>query len=119
MTTPEPSGRPAARKSSNVIFTSECKEVANAPAAPPNNTACKFLLPATPPAISSSSRNVPPNGTSYNPGLATSPETQNSLGPVDFSVPILRYSSDPLARIKGTLQRVSTLLMTVGLPNKP
>src|SRR5689334_25313478 len=60
-----------------------------------------------------------PNGTSYRPGRSIWPDTQNSFGPGDFPVPIFRYSSAPPSTINGTLQKVSTLLMTVGLPNKP
>src|SRR5688572_7150796 len=119
MTTPDPSGKPEARKSSNVIFTSKCSDVANAPAAPPNKTDFKLFPFATPPAISINSRNVTPNGTSYKPGWVTSPETQNNFGPGDFSVPIFLYSATPFEIIKGTLHSVSTLLITVGLLNKP
>src|SRR3990172_1083120 len=60
-----------------------------------------------------------PKGTSYTPGRATSPDTQNSLVPGDFAVPSWRYSAAPFRVTYGTLHRVSTLLMTVGLPNNP
>src|SRR5688572_16539304 len=119
ITTPEPNGKPAPRKSSKVILTSKCSDVAKAPAAPPNKTDFKPFPLATPSAISSTSRNVTPNGTSYKPGLVTSPEIQNNFGPGDFSVPIFLYSATPFEIIKGTLHNVSTLLITVGLLNKP
>src|SRR5262244_2100675 len=52
-------------------------------------------------------------------GPLNCPDTQNSFGPLDRSVPSLRYSAAPRSMISGTLQKVSTLLITVGLPNKP
>ena len=60
----DPTGKIAARKSSKVIFTSRCSDVAKAPAAPPKRTDCNPLVLATPPAISSNFRSVTPNGTS-------------------------------------------------------
>ena len=119
ITTPEPSGKPAARKSSNVIFTSRCSEVANAPAAPPNRTACKLLsicqrhLPSR--AVHARSHQM-----EFHTILALHiARNAEQFGAGDFSVPILRYSAEPLEMINGTLQSVSTLLMTVGLPNNP
>ena len=47
------------------------------------------------------------------------PDRQNSRGPADASVPILAYAGPPIRRISSTLTRVSTLLMTVGLPKTP
>ena len=41
------------------------------------------------------------------------------VDPGERSVPIFRYSAAPRSTISGTLQKVSTLLMTVGLLNKP
>ena len=93
--------------------------VAKPPAAPPINIACKWP-PVTPPAKSSMRcRSVTPKGTSYTPGRATSPDTQNNFGPVDFSVPKRANASAPCAKMYGIFASVSTLLMTVGLPNKP
>ena len=65
------------------------------------------------------SRSVAPNSTSYVPGLATWPDRQNSLGPVDVGVPICAYASPPIVTMCGMLASVSTLLTTVGLPNSP
>src|SRR3972149_9211606 len=118
MIAPDPSGRPAARRSSTVSLTSRSFSAANAPAAPPISAA--FSPPATPPARSSSRwRSVTPNGTSYNPGRATSPDTQNNFDPVDFPTPILPKTSAPFSTMYGTAASVSTLLIAVGIPNRP
>lgn len=53
------------------------------------------------------------------PGRSTLPETQNSFGPVEFSVPVAAYASAPIVRMGSTLISVSTLLAAVGLPNSP
>ena len=60
-----------------------------------------------------------PCSASYTPGRITEPERQSSRGPVDPSVPIAAYAWPPIRRISRTLIRVSTLLMPVGLPNRP
>lgn len=60
-----------------------------------------------------------PKGISYRPGRRTPPERQNSLGPVDFSVPTAAYAGPPISRTGSTLTSVSTLLTAVGLPNSP
>ncbi len=53
------------------------------------------------------------------PGRLTSPETLNSFGPGDFSVPIERNQSTPLRKIHGTVAIVSTLLTVVGARYRP
>ena len=73
---------------SNVSGVSSLSGPTNAPAAPPSSTAWIARPPGTPPARSSSSRSVVPNGTSYTPGVVTWPDRQNSFGPVEPSVPI-------------------------------
>ena len=65
------------------------------------------------------SPSVDPKSVSYTPGRSTWPDTQNSFGPVEPSVPMVAYARPPLRRISGTLTRVSTLLTAVGLPNSP
>jgi hypothetical protein len=53
------------------------------------------------------------------PGRSTAPLTQNSFGPVDFSVPIRANAGPPSSTIAITLISVSTLLTTVGWRNSP
>src|SRR5690242_18996745 len=60
-----------------------------------------------------------PSSSSYTPGLVTWPDMPNSFGPGDDWVPIDRNHCGPFSRIGGIQQSVSTLLMTVGLPNAP
>ena len=55
-----------------------------------------------------------PNGASYCPGVVTWPDSEYSVKPGDFSVPIDLNQSTPLAMIGGTLAMDSTLLTTVG-----
>ena len=68
----------------------------------------------TPPAMSSSSRSVIPNGASYCPGRVTWPEREKSPKPAELSVPMDRNQSAPPAMIEGIAAIVSTLLTTVG-----
>jgi hypothetical protein len=49
----------------------------------------------------------------------TFPETEKIPGPVDFSVPIEANHSGPRLMMWGTQDRVSTLLITVGLLYRP
>ena len=60
-----------------------------------------------------------PKGTSYTPGRTTRPETQNSLVPVELSVPVAAYAGPPCSRMGSTFTSVSTLLTSVGFPNRP
>ena len=60
-----------------------------------------------------------PEGRLVDPGLLDRPERQNRRVPVEPSVPILAYSRPPSMRMPGTLTSVSTLLITVGLSNRP
>ena len=93
-----------------------CSSVRNGVEDPPGVHAFSRFPPSTPPAWSSSStRNGVPIGTSWLPGRSTFPETVNILVPGDLSVPRKRNHSAPLFTMCGTLQSVSTLLITVGL----
>ena len=85
-TTPEPSVAPAARVSSKVSGSSRSAAPTNVPAAPPSSTAAGSSAPAR----SSSARSVTPNGSSYRPGRATLPLTQNSRVPGEPAVPSAR-----------------------------
>lgn len=67
-----------------------------------------------PPLMSRSWRRVMPSGASYWPGPLTCPESEYSVKPGDFSVPIALNQSLPLFRIAGTEAMDSTLLTTVG-----
>ena len=79
-----------------------------------------FLPPRIPPPISNTiSLNVVPIGTSIKPVLFTSPVRANVFVPLEVSVPIELNQSAPFKMITGTLARVSTLLINVGLPNRP
>ena len=69
--------------------------------------------------MSSTSRSVTPNGASYRPGRWTHPARQNSRVPVDCSVPIRANAAPPSCRMPSTFSRLSTLLTTVGLANRP
>ena len=62
---------------------------------------------------------VMPNGNSYTPGFSQSPDTLNSLWPVELLVPMLLNQSTPLTMMQGTQARVSTLLTTDGRLRKP
>ncbi len=86
---------------------------------PPGITAFSVWPSRTPPAISSSSRNGVPIGTSKLPGLFTWPETEKIFTPPLFGLPSFMNQSPPLRMMAGTEARVSVLLMVVGLPYRP
>ena len=87
-TTPEPSVAPSSRASSKVRRRSSSSGVTNPPAAPPSSTAWsgrrRRRRRRARAARAAWCRTAPRRC----PGRSTAPETQNSLGPVDFSVPI-------------------------------
>ncbi len=118
-TTPDPSVAPTALTPSNVSGTSSASGPTKDPAAPPSSTACTGRPPRTPPAASITSRRLTPNSYSYNPGCSTQPDRQNSRVPVESLVPIWAKPDPPISRISSTQSRVSTLLIAVGLPNRP
>jgi len=61
-------------------------------------------------------RSVMPSGASKALGRLTQPVTVNTLVPGLAGVPRERNQSDPRVRMGGTRHKVSTLLMSVGLP---
>ena len=65
------------------------------------------------------SLSVVPKGTSINPVFLTCPVRANVFVPLDLSVPVFMNSPAPFPSTIGMVARVSTLLMTVGFPNKP
>jgi len=65
------------------------------------------------------SRKVVPIGTSMSPELFILPVRANTFVPLDLSVPMEENQLAPRVRTTGTLARVSTLLITVGLPQSP
>ena len=65
------------------------------------------------------SRRVVPIGTSIRPECLTLPVSAKTFVPLEVAVPILPNHSPPLRMMTGMLASVSTLLMTVGLPQSP
>src|SRR4029077_6743286 len=119
ITTPDPSVAPIVRVPSNVSGVSSSFGETKLPAAPPRSTACSRPVPPTPPARSITFLSVGPYGTSYTPGRATWPETQNKRYPAEFAVPIFAYATPPPKIISEIFTNVPTLLTTVGCRNKP
>ena len=60
-----------------------------------------------------------PIGASYWPGRVTCPDSEYSVMPLDFSVPIEENQSAPFLMMTGTDAIDSTLLITVGQPYRP
>src|SRR5258708_27593025 len=118
-TTPDPSVAPTALTPSNVRGTSSASGPTKDPAAPPSSTARTGRPSRTPPAASITPRRLTPNSYSYSPGRATQPDRQNSRVPVESLVPIWAKADPPIRRISSTQNSVSTLLISVGLPNRP
>jgi len=65
------------------------------------------------------SRKVIPMGTSINPLPAIFPAKAKTFVPEDFSIPIALKASPPFFIIQGIFAQVSTLLIFVGLPQRP
>src|SRR5262249_47701354 len=118
-TTPDPRVAPMARTPSNVSGVSSASGPTKEPAAPPSSTARSCRPPRTPPAPSITWRSVTPKSNSYRPGRSTQPHRQNSRVPVEPWVPIPAKAGPPIRRISSTHSSVSTLLIAVGLPNRP
>src|ERR1700678_2752578 len=79
-----------------------------------------FLPFGTPPAyLKITSETGRPMGISYTPGRTTSPLTPMNFRPAAPPCPCALYQSTPRSRIGGTFAKVSTLLMTVGLFQRP
>src|SRR5271156_5202055 len=72
-----------------------------------------------PPYLKISSDTGVPIGTSYTPGCTTSPLTPMNFSPAVPFRPCDLYQSTPRKRMGGTLAKVSTLLITVGLFHRP
>src|SRR5258708_35040909 len=90
------------------------------PEGPPICTALKVLPSSTPPPISFTiCRIVMPIGTSISPPCRTLPDKEKTFVPLLFSVPIAAKAAGPLRRIHGTQAKVSTLLMSVGMSQRP
>src|SRR3954470_11410927 len=66
-----------------------------------------------------SSRNVMPAGASFTPGFFTRPETEKVRRPFRPLRPWLAKDSGPFSTMSRTQNSVSTLLISVGRPNKP
>ena len=64
-------------------------------------------------------RSVVPSGTSTSPGRFTLPTKAKVLVPLLCSGAVLGEPVGPVFRIIAAQARVSTLLMTVGLPHRP
>ena len=74
-----------------------------------------FNSPTTPPANSISVPSRTPQGTSYMPGLATSPEIEKNRRPLQPLITSCEYHWPPLIMIARAHANVSTLLTSVGL----
>ena len=72
-----------------------------------------------PPMSKTISLSVVPMGISTRPVRLTLPERANTLVPLEPLVPTDAKAAGPWEMISETLPKVSTLLMTVGLPNRP
>ena len=72
-----------------------------------------------PPTSKMTWRSVDPMGTSARPPLTTLPASEKALVPLHVSLPMAAYAAAPWAMIHATLAKVSTLLMLVGLPQRP
>src|ERR1035441_9686784 len=90
------------------------------PDGPPVCTALIFAPSGAPPPISSTIclRGVP-IGTSIRPVVAILPASANTVVPLLLPVPMAAYQSAPLRKIGGMFARVSTLLISVGQPQRP
>ena len=90
------------------------------PEGPPVCTALNPLPSSTPPPMSSMMvRSRVPMGTSMSPVRLILPARAKVLVPRLLSVPMLLYQAAPFSRMALTAASVSTLLMLVGLPNRP
>ena len=120
MTTPEPSVAPAARAPSKVSGKSSPSGVTNTPGGAAEQHGLQRRPSRTPPARVDERRQrhrrTAPRRRRAAPHM---PETQKSFVPVDCSVPMAANAAPPSRTMSSTLTSVSTLLTTVGLPNRP
>ena len=90
------------------------------PEAPPGRYPLSMWPSAMPPQYSSmSSRKVMPAGASFTPGFFTRPETEKLRRPLRPLRPWLANDSGPFSTMSRTQNSVSTLLISVGRPNRP
>ena len=88
---------------------------------PPGIIALRFSHPPLTPLaclLISSLRDIPISSSTVQ-GEFTCPEIQNSLVPVLFSFPKFENQEEPLFKISGTTDTVSTFETVVGQPYKP
>ena len=97
-----------------------CSAGIQPPEGPPVCAALNFLPLGMPPPISSMiSRSVVPIGISTRPTFVILPPSANTFVPFDVSVPMELYHEAPCLIICAMFAYVSTLLSSVGLPNRP
>src|SRR5205823_12867860 len=87
--------------------------------APPGAKALSGRPWRRPPARAMSSVAVVPRGTSYTPGFLTCPLTARNFKPGAPFFPCAAHHAPLLRRMPGTIAKVSTLFIRVGLPNSP
>ena len=117
---PEPIMAPTFFRESKSRGISRCSSVRQPPEGPPICTALNFLPSLMPPPISKMIwRRVVPMGTSIRPVLTTLPVRAKAFVPWLRSVPMERYQAEPRRMMRGTLEKVSTLLSTVGRAHRP
>ncbi len=117
---PEPMIAPNSLSDSYSIGVSRYSSGMHPPDGPPVCTALNFFPFGTPPPMSKiNSRNVIPIGISTRPVFLTFPDRANTFVPGLPSVPIERNHSAPLRIMWRMFPHVSTLLIRVGIPNRP
>ena len=90
------------------------------PEGPPVCTALNLRPSGMPPPMSKMiSRRVMPMGTSIRPVLTILPVRAKILVPLLLAVPMVANQAPPRLMIGAMLAKVSTLLIRVGLPNRP
>src|ERR1700716_1675055 len=120
ITPPEPAMEPARATSSRSVETSSPHSGSTGAEHPPGQKAFTRRRGGGPPAISMiTSRKLIPSSISKTPGFCTLPLTETRRLPLELPRPNLAYSAPPLATIQGTLDSVSTLLISVGRPQAP
>src|SRR5271156_1753263 len=117
---PEPSIEPASASDLKSSRTSAMDAGKYPEDGPEGANPFSFFPPAIPPPyLKISSDTGVPIGTSYTPGCTTSPLTPINFSPAVPFRPCDLYQSTPRKRMGGTLAKVSTLLITVGLFHRP
>src|ERR1700730_1411824 len=120
ITPPEPAMEPALANSSRSVETSSPDSGSTGAEQPPGQNALTRRPAGGPPASPMiTSRKLVPISTSKTPGFWTFPLTESRRVPFELPRPNLAYSAPPWFTIQGTVERVSTLLISVGLPHAP